>query len=897
MDHAGSATVAAATACAPGQPAQRFVDCPVSVLRIAGLPLAESRLPAGLAVTGMARLNAARAALDQQTGPVCDAIAALVPAAFAIDPAGARALLTIKRDLHNARLPRPAVIDACRDLVPDSVHSAAAALMGGIAAVAAAEQAYAAAHAQETADGLEQARTAAMRPEVLGAIAVTNGAVHARLLALADDAAALPEKIRAQTLLSAARYVLRAGQKTSPLSSFGVVALGWEATADASADVRGAVVQRREPSHAALDHALQAALSDLAALDGAALLGLNTTVEQAGRRFDWRRVEASPAGQRVRQAAITAVNSTSGFLTALARVVAHRGGVLTIDTLRQDLAPLRAAIGAAETETLLADAWRKGFLVPAVPADAEPLDRAVQHAALLGGGRAERLTGALRAYAGSARDPQQHVGATAQALRALFAEAGCAADAPEVRPALFEDCTIAGNTAAAIPTIGPAVRAALHSLLQISPMLSSDLPIARTRRFIVEAFKRRHGEGGALPRSRAFLHSVVDDLRAVLAGPQADGEAAFAAVRAASPLHDQLLRGREQFLDALAQSALSGAAGAPAIVPPGVVTDAIAALPAQTRAQMVSQMFFLQALPGDPDADHVLNAIYPGGASTFSRFIAPDSAAHAGISAYLDEISAGLEPMEIAGGFGFNAAWHPPYTARRAAIPPYMAPGESIIDVGQLGLRHRPETDDLVFHDPARGDIAIHYAAILNPLMLPLDFQVVRALSPFGELITNLAEPILDRLPVAADGSRSLPRLVFQRLVLARAQQMVPHSLLPDPALAPALFFAAFNQWADARGLPRFLFASRRRAGRTETDTRAVPDSRARRAIKPLPLDRWSPLAVLLLQREIATDAGEIALVEALPRPDQTAVTRHGQPVVAEYAFEMSMLASAQGTP
>ena len=882
----------------PRQAARHYVDCPVAVLRIAGLPVQGSRLPAGLAMAGKARLEAARAALARQTPPVCDAIAALLPAAFDSDPAGARALLTLKRDLHNARRPGPALINICRSLLPSAVGSAVAALIDAMAAVAAAEQAYAAAHAAETADGLEQARTLATQPDMLDAIAVTNGAVHAHLLALRDDAAALPEKIRAQTLLSAARYVLRAGQKTSPLSAFGVVALGWAAAGGGTSEISGALVRRREPSHAALDHALQVALAELAALDGTALIGLNTTLEQDGGRFDWRRVEPSTAQQRVRQTAITSVSSTSGFLTALARVVAQHGGVLPLDALRQALAPLRARIGAADIEALLADAWRKGILVPAVPADGEPFAAACARAALVGGGRAPQMIRALHAYAAAARDPAQPPSAAARALHDLFAQAGCAADAPLVRPVLFEDCTIAGNSEAAAPAIGRAVRAALPSLLEISPMLSSDSPIARTRRFIVEAFKRRHGAGGLLPRSRPFLRAVADELGAVLALPHDAREAAFAAAAATSPVHGRLLDGRARFLDALATCALNASRpAAPAIVPPGVVAEAIAALPPETRAQMVSQMFFLQAVPGEADADHVLGTIYPGGASTFSRFITPDSAAHSAVYAYLRAIGAGLEPMEIAGSFGFNAAWHPPYTARRAAIPPFMAPGAAGIDIGQLALRHRPETDDLVFHDPATGDIAIHYAAILNPLTLPLDFQVVRALSPFGELITDLAQPILDRLPAADDGSRSLPRLLLGRLVLARAQQIVPHGLLPDPALAPAAFFAAFNQWADARGLPRFLYASRRRASAAAADARAVPGTRARRVVKPLPLDRWSPVAVLLQQREIATDAGEIALVEALPRPDQTVVTRGGQPVVAEYAFEMSMLAPARGTP
>ncbi len=869
---------------------RRFLACPVSVLRIAGVPVADSQLPAGHAIARQAQLDAARAQVAAGTAPVCAAIEALVPQAFAADPVLARALLAIKRDLHNGRLPRPAQIEACHALMPGALQDAVHQLIGAITAVATAAQAYADAHAAETTDGLEQARRVAMGPALLCALAVTNGAVHARLLALADGGPAVPEKIRAQTLLSAARYVLRAGQKTSPLSAMGVVALGTMGSGPA-ASIDGALVRRRAPSAAALDHALQVALADLANLDGQALIGLNTSLEQQGQRFDWRRVEPSSAQQRVRQTAVTNVSSTSGFLTALARVVARRGGVLPLATLRADLAPLHATIGAAQTEALLADAWKKGVLVPAAPTDGAPFDLALQRAALMQADQAAGITGALHAYAAAAQDPDQPISGTAQALHTLFAAAGCAPDAAHTRPVLFEDCTIAGSCDAATPAIGAQVQETLHGLLQISPMLSCDSPITRMRRFVIEAFKRDHGVGGRLPQSRLFLRQTAEALGAVLALPQAEREAAFAAARTTSAVHDQLHRGRAHFLDALARCAM---ASSPAIVPPGVLADAIAGLPAAARGNMVSQMFFLQALPGDPVADHVLNTIYPGGASTFSRFVAPGSAAQARIAAYLEAISGGLEPMEIAGSFGFNAAWHPPFTRRRAAVPPLMSPGDTAIDIGRLGLRHRPACDDLVFFDPAHGDIAIHYAAILNPLTLPLDFQIVRALSPFGELITDIGQPILERIPPAADGSRTLPRLVLQRLVLSRAQQIVPHTLLPDAALAPAAFFAAFNHWADGRALPRHLFARLRRASGHAGDSPAGSRPRTARSSKPLPVDRWSPAAVLLLQREIASAAGDIAFVEALPRADQTVVTRHGHPVVAEYAFEMSMLAHAQ---
>lgn len=860
-------------------------------MRIAGLPVDESRLPAGAATAQKQRLDEARATVARCKGPVCDAIAALVPMAFEADAARARSLLGIKRDVHNGRLPRQDAVESCREFFTDSLYGELAALVSAIANVADAEAAYRSAYLRETSEGIDLALAAVMHDDVFGAIEVTNVEVYKRLLAVARNPKSLSEKARAQTMMSATRYVLRAGQKTSPLSSMGVVALG-DAHAPAESEIGGALVRRREPSHAALDHVLDAALSKFASIDGNARVGLNTSIVEDQQRYEWRRVESASARHRVRQTAITNVASSSSFLVALSRVVSHHGGVLTLDRLRQGLAPLSQSIGETETEALLADAWEKGFLVPAISTAGEPLDIAMRRASLLSPEPSLRIKSRLQHYADSARDPERPLADTVQAMNMLFAEVDREHEAAEVRPVLFEDCAIAGCTNAATPQIGDSVRHALECMVQLSPILCCDSPMTRMRRYMIEAFKASHGSGGSCLESRAFLRQTAEQLRIVFDRPPAERDDIFTAAREASPLHAQAFRARNQCLDALAQCA---GPEAHVIVPSALMHAAIDAFPLAGAPKMISQIFFLQAVPGDPSADFVLNNIYPGGASTFSRFIAPDSEELEKISAYLHEISRPAELVEISGTFGFNAASHPCFSRTGVSVPPFMSPADTSIDVGRLGLRHRPESDDLVFHDPTLGDIAVHFAAILNPLTLPLDFQIVRSLSPFGELITDIGDQILRRIAPAADGSWTLPRMIYERLVLARARQIIPRALLPDAALEPLAFFTAFNEWADGRGLPRFLFASRRRAGRGDSDGPSTDRQSDMRPIKPLPLDRSSPLAVLLLQKEIASSHAPIAFVEALPNADQTVVTRHGRACVSEYALEITMLGENGG--
>jgi hypothetical protein len=53
-----------------------------------------------------------------------------------------------------------------------------------------------------------------------------NPEVHRRIVTMNKAPASTSSKVKQQTGITSARYVLRAGHKTSPLSSFGIIALG-----------------------------------------------------------------------------------------------------------------------------------------------------------------------------------------------------------------------------------------------------------------------------------------------------------------------------------------------------------------------------------------------------------------------------------------------------------------------------------------------------------------------------------------------------------------------------------------------------------------------------------------------------------------------------------------------
>ena len=91
---------------------------------------------------------------------------------------------------------------------------------------------------------------------------------------------------------------------------------------------------------------------------------------------------------------------------------------------------------------------------------------------------------------------------------------------------------------------------------------------------------------------------------------------------------------------------------------------------------------------------------------------------------------------------------------------------------------------------------------------------------------------------------------------------------------------------------PRWLFSRRaviatlhRGTGLQPSDWRSLPGKEA----KPMPLDRDCPLAVRILQKNLAASELDVLFAEALPQAAQTCFTREGQAVVGELGIELTL--------
>ena len=247
------------------------------------------------------------------------------------------------------------------------------------------------------------------------------------------------------------------------------------------------------------------------------------------------------------------------------------------------------------------------------------------------------------------------------------------------------------------------------------------------------------------------------------------------------------------------------------------------------------------------------------------------------------------------GHYGFNACLHPKFASRAVAIPPTPALGDMVMSLEELGIRHRAETNDLVFVDRDGRDVSIFYPAILSPFAMARMDQIVRVLGSSVEMVDDLWRDLAPRLDPRPDGAIAIPRVDFGVLTLIRRTLVCPLHVLPSVKNDAASFFAAFNRWADAEALPRYLFVRRAMLQDEARDDLAL-ESRLRvpggKIGKPMPLDRDCPLSVQLLQKELANSPLAVVFAEALPSPDQYLYSRGGEPVVAELGIELSYTAN-----
>ncbi|QQQ73466.1 lantibiotic dehydratase [Saccharothrix sp. 6-C] len=804
---------------------------PYALVRVAALPHPVPPAGANGFRAAMAALVAARSRLRDLAPEVADALhdsAGDHPAEF-----HRRVVLPLRRDVHNDRSPRPALL-AELGALPERVPPVARWLDERAAldeATGAALDAWPAALAAERAVLAELCRA-----EPLRLAGVLTGADLLHGLTRAAAGGGTPDRRTRKAEATVLRYALRATSKTSPLSWYTHV--GWGTWGDgpwprvrpvAHTEVNRVLLTRLVAAFRDRPHRLAPGLREH---DGHLLFRRDTPVVPGPgappSRVDLTREEqvdvAATAPLRFLVAAVRDAGPAGVTPAGLAEALAARLS-----------APEAGAAARAYVERVL----DLGLLVPVEPVHPQDPDAPAAIAEWLRGlgahdvaDRLTRLVATTTAFATAA--PSERAVATAE-LTAGWRDLGerVGADLTGIAPVL-EDVLL--------PRPVPVPATGADALTRLTPLLVLFDQQVLLRRLVRNRFVEAVGPGGvaSLAESAIFLSGVTQDVAesqrdpAVVALVESRAKIA-AAVRADGVLTDDLVR------------------------------EAADHVPEWLR-RPGSYAFF-----GQPTGDGrlVVNHVYPGFGKFTSRFLrrlpgAADAVA-AQLRRALGERFAQFRPLR-----GFNANLHPLLAAHEVGEDARWAD----LPADELQLRHDPRTDEVrVVH---RGEpLDVVYLGFLLPLMLPDRHLPLHADLACGWVaLRSLRSREVDGDVVRRGGLR------YRDVVLAR--RTWDFAVLPElgaeESVAPAV-----ARWRARHGLPEHVFVDARAA--------SLPaDYLERRLIraKPQYVDLGNALHLRCLPRLLSRFPGGVELTEALPVPGAQSPGGRVLEVVAETYWGIS---------
>ncbi|MEV1087579.1 lantibiotic dehydratase [Streptomyces microflavus] len=842
-----------------------------------------------------------------------------------------RALLKLRRDIFNNRLPATDSADRVLDRVHSLDPAAASTLadwLTGRRALDGRLGAGAGLLAAETGRSREALRALAGHERLRRGLLLASPALDAQLDAYRKQplsAGARPDKKQRKIERSLLSYVYRTACKTSPFSTFTGVALG---SLGGSAGLR-LRVEEEWRTQARLNVVALGRLADAVIADPARRADLPVAPASGWGRDDDRVRYVRrwvTAGDDDTAVTFDAVKDRlfflrrSGTLDRLLTLFEERSGtVLRYGDLVEWLARDQGA-AREECEQYLGALLDVGMVqVPCLRTevhDTDPL-RAFQ-GALRGLERpwADRLADRLEEPArcverfadASADERRALLDALRAGLRAVQEEELGADRAKVPQTLLYEDAAAGGGTEPddAGPGPGPGPAKASRTV-QLDPDAWQELaarPLAAVERVLPAFdltlpqritfegfFLARYGRGGRCDDLLKLVHDFHEDFF--------DQYMTFTATRTAYdadgtyvPEVNWLGLDHLRALDTARRTFTARMAALREAAGPGAaevrVDDAFLA---EVAAELdglaldfapMSHHLQIADRPGDPLV--VLNRSYGGVSFPFSRFTelfdGLDERLFAGTEAIVPE---GAVLAEVTGG---------PVTSNlnlHGRLTPYeiVCPGER----GTLEAEFRISLDDLhLVHDPEAGRLVLRsarldrevipvYLGYLVPLALPELPRTLLLLSPTSMAPLNVWAGVPEGTPDEG-GVTSRPRVRHGSLVLSRRSWSAPAAALPlHRAGAPEDgWFLDWHSFRREHGLPDRVFA-------TVSDTGA----RGATGAKPQYLDFDSPLSLSAFEALIKTPQARVVFREALPDEDALhTVSGHGRHV-AELAVETAV--------
>ncbi|MEU7474913.1 lantibiotic dehydratase [Lentzea sp. NPDC042327] len=784
----------------------RGEPAPYALVRLAALPHPDGAADAAPFRRAAAALADKEAELLALAGPLGEQ---LHDSAAEHDPGfHRRVVLPLRRDVHNGRTPRPALVEAAADLVsryPD-LRKWLELLSERAALLAEADRARPAALAAERA---VLAEVCAAEP--LRKAAVFSGRDLWQGLARAGAGDRRARKAEPTVL----RYALRATAKTSPLSWY--TAVGWGTwSADAPAPEWGEPVAVTRVSQVLLARLVAALLADRELLfDHPHRLAAD--VHEEGDRVRFRRDVPATGPLRAHVGAEEDVElAASAPLRYLVGLTAANPGGITPAQLASVLAT-RLPDGESErAHSYVALLLDIELLLPVLPVDPQDPSACLALAAWLRGtGRADladRVTSVHRDTTAFSGLPAAARPAALTALFTAWAELGelVGADLTGVTP-LSEDVVLPQPVRLGRAHGYDGVR----SLAGLTPLLMLFDRHLAIRRNIRDRFVVEFGHGGV-----ARLAACAPLLRDSLSGAPTGGLGAS----------------RAQVADLVRDGVITDEA----------VTAAADLLPAWMKTRPVSYSFFAQPARGGLVVNHVYDGFgrFPG---RFLDLLPPE--AYATVRATLD----GVFPrgfVEYRPVQGFTPNLHPLLGRREVGEDPHWAD----LTPDALELFHDQEHDELrLRHRDSRAVVDVLYLGYLMPISLP-----DRVAALHTDLTCGGVELSPLRRTTSVDGVLRSERLRHHDVVLSRRFWDADSAQLT----AELTDVAAVARFRARHGLPAQVFAG---PGGVITSNE---DAVARvAAAKPQYVDLTNALHLRGLSRLLARYPGRVQLTEALPVP------------------------------
>ncbi|GAA1708487.1 lantibiotic dehydratase [Nonomuraea bangladeshensis] len=817
---------------------------PFAVVRRAALPYPERPQRAEPWRAALRELSGLLRRMEAAAPGLSDALAASA-ARHSLDFHRA-VVLPLRRDVHNGRVPRESLVARLGDL-PERVPG----LAGWLAAARARARLE-----QELAAGWGDALTA--EREVLAGICTAEPLRQAVTLTGRDllygvdrtaACAGRPDKRARQAEPTVLRYALRATSKTSPLSWYTSVGLGWW-------DGRpGCDPPPRACSQ--VNHVLVTRLLNALLGDPGRRVNLPHRLAPALRERDGRVVYQ----RDIPQADATHVHAAReervelALTGPIAFLLRHlRQGERTprelAELLARNIADPAAAQAAGAYVGQMIDV---GLIVPVWPVDPQDpdllgslarwletaptadgvvSDGVVSNGVVAGDSLAGRLASLRERTAAFSSLPAAARPAALAALADDWRETGelVGADLAGV-PVLMEDVTLPRPLA-----LGAGHgRADLPALARLTPLTMLFDHHLFVRRLVTERFVDLYGSGARVPLS-ACTELMSQVWSQVLGNRRRDP-----GIEAA----------REQVRE------LISAAGDPHSLDREIPREAVDAaadlLPAWVHARPVSYSYFVQPVPGGGLA---VNHVYAGFARFTSRFLPQlDPSATAAVTEWLHRVL-GPDTVQYRPVLGFNANLHPMVTAREVGEDPRWAD----LPPEELDLLHDEDTELVRVVDRATGrPLSVLYLGFLVPYSLP-----DRTAPLTADLVCG--HPALSGLVGRREtgGVTELGRLTHDGIVLQRRKW----KFADDAATALREAFRSEHPAVAAarlrarHGLPEHLFAE----ASTAVDSLAG-FLRKLRAAKPQYVDLGNALHLRCLPAHLERYPEDIALVEALPVP------------------------------